>query len=329
MYRQSKGSIISTIERVKEGIGLSRALRAFGITYQQYYAWKRRIECKESAFALCRKLNPNQLTAKEVGAIKSYLNDTKYYHWNLTNVYYQMLRDKAAFMSITSFYKYANLLLLTRSKPQKIKYNKGIRADAPLRVLHMDVTIYRPLDHSKVYIYILMDNYSRCILSWKASLEYSPRIALENLYEAYQKYNLEKINPYVDLVTDDGSENKGAVNTFLDTPGVNIKRLIAQKDIISSNSMVEAVNKRLKYDFLFTVRLNDYKHTLQYLPGAVDTYCNKPHSALYGLTPHEVVYGSLPDKRMFQQAIRQAAAKRSRVNFTQECLDCFSLEGRN
>lgn len=280
---------------------------------------------QRDSFLQCRKVNSHQITTREVGAIKAYLNEPNYHNWNLTNVYYQMLRDKAAYMSKTTFYKYANLLQFKRSKKQKIKYKKGIRADAPLRTLHMDVTIYRPIDHSKIYIYILMDNYSRCILSWRASLEYSLRIALENLYEAFHKYNLEKINPNVDLLTDDGSENKGAVDTFVNTPGMNIRRLIAQKDIICSNSMVEAVNKRLKYDFLFTTRLQDYEHTLQYLPRAMDEYCNKPHSALHGLTPKEVVEGSIPNPKMFQQAIRKAATKRSLANLNQGCLNCFDL----
>lgn len=326
IYRQAKSTIICTVERVKQTIGIHRALRAFDITYQQYYAWKRMNDCKESPFNLCRKQNFNQLTTKEVSTIKSYLNEPNYLHWNLTNVYYQMLRDKAAFMSLNSFYKYANLLFIRRSKIIKKKSHKGIRADAPLRILHMDVTIYRPLDNTKVYIYILMDNYSRYILNWKASLEYSSKIALENLHEAYEKYNLEQIHPYVDLVTDGGSENKGEVSQFIKSTDISIRRLIAQKDIIFSNSMVEAVNKMLKYDFLFTVRLNDFKHTLQYLPGAIDEYCSKPHSSLYGLTPKEVAFGMLPDKRMFQQSIRKAAAKRSKVNLNQDCLDCFSTE---
>src|SRR5271157_2276891 len=45
IFRQSRGLIISTIDRVKDSIGFKRALRTFGISYQQYYAWKKKAQC--------------------------------------------------------------------------------------------------------------------------------------------------------------------------------------------------------------------------------------------------------------------------------------------
>ena len=325
IFRQSKEIIINTIDRVKDSIGQERALRAFNISYQQFYAWKKKINCKISPANLCRKIYHNQLTAKEVDTIKEYLTKPEYRHWNITPVYFQVLRDKAAFFSRTTFYKYANRLQLQRAKPEKKKYSTGIRADAPKKVLHMDVTIYRPLDHSRVYLYFLVDNFSRFILNWKASLEYSANITFQNISEAYDKYKLVKVNPVIDLITDGGSENKGAVDVFLNRPQSNIQNLVAQTDIIYSNSMVEAVNKRIKYDFLFTVNLLDIQQTIQYLAWAVKQYNNKPHSALYGLTPKEVFNGMLPDKDMFKTAIKIAAEKRKSININQQCLNCFEV----
>jgi hypothetical protein len=226
-------------------------------------------------------------------------------------------------MSKTTFYKYANLLILTRAKPVKKKYDQGIRADKPERLLHMDVTIFRPLDHSRVYVYFLVDNFSRFILNWKASLDYSAKITFQNISEAYEKYNLDKVNPRVDLVCDGGSENKGMVDVFVNSPNMNIQKLVAQTDIVFSNSMIEAVNKRMKYDFLFTTNLLNIEQTDQYLSYAVEQYNNKPHSSLYGLTPTEAFNGALPDKDMFKPAIRQAALKRKMINLNMECLNCF------
>jgi putative transposase len=71
-----------------------------------------------------------------------------------------------------------------------------------------------------------------------------------------------------------------------------------------SNSMVEAVNKRMKYDFLFTTKLLNIEQTTQYLVYAVEQYNNKPHSSLFGLTPHEVFTGAIPDKDMFTSGWR-------------------------
>ena len=76
----------------------------------------------------------------------------------------------------------------------------------------MDVTIFKPLDQIKVYIYFIVDNFSRAILNWKASLEYSSAIALDVLKEAIQKHD---IGIDATLVTDGGPENHGEVSNFI------------------------------------------------------------------------------------------------------------------
>jgi hypothetical protein len=259
-----------------------------------------------------------------VATIREYLTNPKYRNWNITPLYFQILRDKLAFFSKTAFYKYVNKLNLQQVKPQKKKYIEGIRADAPKRILHMDVTIYRSLDHARIYLYFQVDNFSRFILNCKVSLEYSAKTTLQNISEAYEKYKLAKLTPYVDLICDGGSENKGAVDIFINSQESNIRKLVAQCDIFYSNIMVEAVNKHMKYDFLFTTKLLNIEQTRHYLTYAVKQYNNKPHSSLYGLTPTEVFNGALPDKDMFKKAIRQAVSKRKIVNLTQQCLNCFA-----
>ncbi|MGD2033807.1 MAG: DDE-type integrase/transposase/recombinase [Bacteroidales bacterium] len=323
ILHQSKDLVIKTIDQIKDTVSFNRAVNAFGISCQQYYAWKKKVQCKILPPSLCRKVYHNQLTTKEVGLIKKYLKNPQYRHWSVTSVFYQILRDRAAFFSKTTFYKYVNLFQLQRSRPEKKKYDTGIRAEAPKKILHMDVTIYRPVNHSRVYLYFLVDNYSRFILNWKASLEYSAKITFQNISEAYEKYKLKNINPHVDLICDGGSENKGPVDVFVDNYDSNIQKLVAQTDIRFSNSMVEAVNKRIKYDFLFNTKLEDIYQTVKYLNCAVSQYNNKPHSSLYGLTPTEVFNGTLPNKDMYKPALLQAAKKRKEINLS--CRDCNEL----
>ena len=145
----------------------------------------------------------------EVYTIKEYLSKLEYQHWSITPVYFQMLRDKAAFFSRTTFYKYENPSQLQRAKPEKKRYNSGIRVEAPKKIMHMDVTIFKPLGNTKVYLYFLVDNFSRFIINWNASLKYSIGILFENLIGAYERYDLGKVQPGIDLVIDGGPENKG------------------------------------------------------------------------------------------------------------------------
>jgi len=126
---------------------------------------------------------------------------------------------------------------------------------------------------------------------------------------------------------DDGIENKGFVCSAIENNEIKMKRLVAQKDIHFSNSMIEAVNKRIKYDFLFRTELIDFEHTERFLKTAVEQYNNRPHSALFGLTPKEVFYGAIPDKNLFKEQKNQAKLLRKVENKTLSCPNCvFSIE---
>jgi len=124
------------------------------------------------------------------------------------------------------------------------------------------------------------------------------------------------------LLVDDGIENKGFVCTAIENQEINLTRLVAQKDIRFSNSMVEAVNKRMKYDFLFRAQLLDFEHTKRFLETAVEQYNHQPHSALFGFTPCEVFHGAMPDKTLFKPQMEQAKMLRKAENKALSCDSC-------
>ncbi|MDR0261614.1 MAG: integrase core domain-containing protein, partial [Sphingobacterium sp.] len=69
--------------------------------------------------------------------------------------------------------------------------------------------------------------------------------------------------------------------------------------------MIEAVNKQMKYSFLFRHQLLDFEHTQRFLKTAVEQYNNRPHSALFGFTPQEVFDGAKPNKYFFKPQMEQ------------------------
>jgi transposase InsO family protein len=199
----------------------------------------------------------------------------------------------------------------------------------PKEIIHADVCVYRPLDYTKCFIYFIVDNSSRMILGWKISVEYNSSIMLDNLRHVYSQYLLEKEDPLTVLLVDDGIENKGFVCTAIEKQEIKLNRLVAQKDIRFSNSMIEAVNKRIKYDFLFRHQLLDFEHTERFLETAVEQYNNRPHSALFGLTPYEVFHGRAPDKNLFRNQMEQAKILRKAENKRLSCNSCaFSVENQ-
>jgi transposase InsO family protein len=240
-----------------------------------------------------------------------------------------MMRKAKAFMSLTSFYKYSKFFDDAVRKRFKAKQKIGIRAAKPKEIIHADVCIYRPLDYTKTFIYFIADNFSRMILGWRISTEYKSSVMLENLRTVYAEHLLEQENPVSILLVDDGIENKGFVTDAIENNEIKINRLVAQKEIHFSNSMIEAVNKRMKYDFLFRVELLDFEHTRCFLETAVDEYNNRPHSALFGLTPKEVFYGAMPDRDLFKEQKEQAKRLRKVENKALSCPTCaFSIENK-
>ena len=94
-----KELVVNTIERCNISLGIKRTLKALGISANQFYVWKNSGNCAISVLGRCYKKFPNQLTIKKVKIIKEYLVNPNFKGWSNASVYYQMIRDKAAFLS--------------------------------------------------------------------------------------------------------------------------------------------------------------------------------------------------------------------------------------
>lgn len=248
---REKDKVIKIIDHIRPMVGLKKAFHAFHISSQQYYRWKAQFNCVKSFFDVCLIRKPNQLHVSEVNTIKKYLNTSELLPWPLASVYFKMMRDNAAFMSLNTFYKYANSMiknrLVTFRKRKRKKRYKGLKASHLFEFIHIDVTITKTLDNTRVYLYFIQDNFSKAILAWTASTEYNAHICMQNLKSAVDKYQLN--SQKAKIICDGGIENKGEAEEYLQS--ISIEKLVAQKDIVFSNSLVEAFNKRIKYRFLF------------------------------------------------------------------------------
>lgn len=128
----NKELIVQTIEKQKHVLGLKRSLRIFNITSYQFYAWKNTGKCHTSVFKQCVKRYPRQLNNKSIQVIREYLSNNEFQHWSVASVYYKMIRDKAAEMSLSTFYRYTRKLGISR-KPLKKNH---IRKEYALRHLN-------------------------------------------------------------------------------------------------------------------------------------------------------------------------------------------------
>ncbi len=86
--------------------------------------------------------------------------------------------------------------------------------------------------------------------------------------------------------------------------------------------MIEAVNKKMKYEFLFPKKLFSFQDVIQTLELAVPEYNARPSGVLFGYSPKEVLNRAVPDPLRFSDSIKQAASKRPSVNKQDLCGSC-------
>jgi len=320
--------IIRLEGRFRNSMDRDQFLHWLGISRQKFQYWSRnKKKCASSLNGLCRRRNPNQIAESEILEIRRYLKNERFSHWPLRSIFYQMLRDGKTSCSESTFYNYAKWLGFS-GRRGKYKVEKiGIRALKAGEILHADVTIAILFNNVKIYIYVLMDNFSRCILSIRASEELSAKTCIDNIKKGIDD-NRKFLNNKFSILVDGGSENKGEVDEYIAENSEFMEKIVAQKDITFSNSMVEALNKILKLDYIKDRQFANVLKIQDFLDYSKFDFNNRPHGSLYGLTPLEALHGKIPYSRRYFENIGVFMAKRIEENRVFDCEKCLSLSER-
>lgn len=198
---------------------------------------------------------------------------------------------------------------------------EGVRAERPNQLWHIDTTLLRLLDGTRVYLHAVIDNFSRRILAWKATTKFCGGNSVGVLLHAHR--SVEAGSPPPTLMVDDGTENLNAQVDALVERGI-LNRVLAQSEVRFSNSIIEAWWRQLKHNWLF---LNDLT-TLSKLQDLVAFYVVEhntriPHAAFNGQTPDEMYFGTgatFPDDLAHRRA--RAREARMEVNRARRCVTC-------
>ena len=332
IVRDNKEIVVNTILNFRDTLSIDKAVKFFDISKSTFHNWviETKVKCQKSFSKKCNKLYPGQILPDEVKAIKIALRNPKTLHWSIKSVYYHSIRNKTISVSENTFYKINRLLEIrtpANSKVRKKPIKKGFRATIPNHTWHADITVFKTLDNVKHYIYFVMDNYSRNILSYRVANRVSGEIRAETLEEAYKKA-LRLGKPLnVNLIVDGGTENHNLhVHDFINQGKININKLTALKDWLYSNSMVESINKTVKYRYLYPRDIRDLKHLLRTMRYFINDYNNiKPHGSLEGLTPFEAWTGYKLPNDYRTSVIKAAKARRLRYNKENRCESCTIL----
>ena len=155
----------------------------------------------------------------------------------------------------------------------------------PLRPTHP----YIPMARGFVYLAVVLDWFSRRVLSWRLSITMEAAFCVETLEDALARHGKPEI-----FNTDQGSQFTGAAFT-----GVLIKNGIAismdGKGAWRDNVFVERLWRSIKYEEVY-LRGYDSVSEARASIGQYLTFYNgrRPHSSLDGTTPDQAYFTPLP-----------------------------------
>jgi putative transposase len=167
----------------------------------------------------------------------------------------------------------------------------------------------------------LIDNFSRRILAWHLAEKLSPLTTCKILADAGR--SLPTPPPEVAVITDGGVEN---VNSTVDAAlGIGpLRRVLAQVDIVESNSLLEVWWRSLRHQWLYLNTLDTAAAVRRLVAFYVQQFNEVlPHSALNGRTPDEAYFGRAENIPVELATARKVArAERLDANRALSCAAC-------
>ncbi len=254
VIKANRNVFVTLIENLSEDFPIAKKdiLRFLMISKRQYSFWlsDRKFACNTSLVGHCFKRRPKQISNREIFILKKYMNMSKQKTWCIRSIWGKAIRDGVVSMAESTWYKYARKLGYSEArKPKKKPRKKGsYNAKRPNETWHMDISQYKTLDNITFYIYTVVDNFSRKILSWDISTKKCSKIRMETVKQAIKnEFDVDLKDQHLELIVDGGSENNNkTVAEFIKNCHVNISKKIALKDVTFSNSIVEGPYKIMK-----------------------------------------------------------------------------------
>ncbi len=165
---------------------------------------------------------------------------------------------------------------------------RGVEITRPNQVWAMDIT-YIPMERGFVYLAVVLDWFSRRVLSWRVSITMEAAFCVETLEDALARHGKPEI-----FNTDQGSQFTGAAFTsVLSNHGIAIS--MDGKGAWRDNVFVERLWRSVKYEEVYLRAYNSVSEARASIGSYLDFYNRRrPHSSLDGATPDQVFFNPLP-----------------------------------
>ena len=165
---------------------------------------------------------------------------------------------------------------------------RGVEIARPNQVWAMDIT-YVPMRKGFVYLAVVLDWFSRRVLSWRVSITMEASFCIAALEEALARHGKPEI-----LNTDQGSQFTCAAYTgVLAKNGIRIS--MDGKGAWRDNVFVERLWRSVKYEEVYLRGYDSVSEARASIGRYLDFYNGRrPHSSLDGITPDQAYFTPLP-----------------------------------
>jgi len=161
---------------------------------------------------------------------------------------------------------------------------RGVAVTKPNQVWAMDIT-YIPMARGFVYLAVVLDWFSRRVLSWRVSTSMEAAFCVAALEDALARHGKPEI-----FNTDQGSQFTGAA--FIGVLSTNdIKISMDGKGAWRDNVFVERLWRSVKYEEVYLRAYDSVSDARASIGRYLDLYNRRrPHSSLDGRTPDQAYY---------------------------------------
>jgi putative transposase len=165
---------------------------------------------------------------------------------------------------------------------------RGMEIVRPNQVWAMDIT-YIPMARGFVYLAVVLDWFSRRVLSWRVSITMEAAFCVETLEDALAEHGKPEI-----FNTDQGSQFTGEAFTgVLARDGIAIS--MDGKGAWRDNVFVERLWRSVKYEEVYLKAYGNVGEARGSIGRYLDFYNGRrPHSSLDGMTPDQAYFPPLP-----------------------------------
>lgn len=279
-------------EEVGATVGVQQACEALGVARATLYRCRARREAPAPEEP--RPPSPRALPAEERQAVLDELHSERFVDKAPAEVYATLLDEGRHLCSIRTMYRLLADNAEVRERRNQLRHptyaEPQLKAAGPNQVWSWDITkLAGPEKWRQYHLYVVIDIFSRYVVSWRLEHSESSQLAKELIAEAYNKQGVQPGQLAIHADRGTSMTSKTLAQLFAD---LGVTKSHSRPRVSNDNAFSESQFKTMKYRPDFPARFGSLEDGRVHCRAFFAWYNTEHyHSGLELLTPEQVHYG--------------------------------------